>query len=123
MAAPLVTVVMPADLHLSRQVITPNSGRVIACDRLDLVVTRDQAHQMADAFSDLADDLDRAGARDRHPARPAVPPMPADILMKACPTCHGKGGFDDETDEGVPFWRGCYGGCLDGVVFRSASDL
>lgn len=123
MAAPLITAVMPADLVLSRQVINAHSGRVTVCDRFDLVVTRDQAHEMADAFADLADDLDRLGAPTRHPSRPVVPPMPADVLMTPCPTCRGEGALEDETDDGTPISRGCYGGCLDGMVFRSASDL
>ena len=116
MAAPLITAVMPAELHLSRQVVTPNSGRVTVCDRLDLVVTRDQAHMMADAFADLADDLDRAGARDRHPGFASLVMPAAQWVM--CPTCRGKDGLEDETDAGVPFVRACYGGCIDGQVLR-----
>ena len=116
MAAPLITAVMPADLVLSRQVINAHSGRVTVCDRFDLVVTRDQAHEMADAFADLADDLDRAGARDRHPGFASLV-MPA-AQWVLCPVCRGEGALEDEADDGTPISRGCYGGCIDGQVIR-----
>jgi len=116
MAAPLVTAVMPEELLLSRQVLTPNSGRVTVCDRLDLVVTRDQAHMMADAFADLADDLDRAASKPRHPGYASLV-MPA-AQWVPCPTCRGEGALEDEADDGTPISRGCYGGCIDGQVLR-----
>ena len=114
-----VVIRLPFDVSFSRDPSRAPTGSLLIDGQVTVTGYANQLRIMSDALADLADDLDRAASKPRHPGYASLV-MPA-IEWVMCPTCRGEGSLEDEADDGTPIMRGgsCHGGCVNGEVPRS----
>jgi len=110
-------IMLPFDVSFSRDPSKAPTGSLLIDGQVKVTGYANQLRIMSDSLADLADDLDRAATKPRHPGYAALL-MPAATWVP-CPTCRGESMLEDEADSGATILRSCYnGGCIDGQVLR-----